>query len=385
LKAVILAAGEGTRMRPFTRGQPKVMLPVGNRPVLEYLVQALARNGIRDIVMVVGYHKERIMSYFKDGMEWKVRIQYVQQEKQLGTAHALKMAEGYLKDDSYFLLLAGDNIVDEEDLADLVDSQEDEALLVTRSRLSTKYGVVGMRGDQVISIEEKSIQGMEAQIFTGIGHFRTTIFNYLHDDVYLLTSLIQERLKDGPLQAIKASTWMDAVYPQDLLRLNSRVLQELPAGYGGIVEPGVMFKDHVHVGEGCILRANTYLKGPIIIGEGGDLGPCTTFNGPVSIGENSSVGPFCEISNCIIMDNVTIGMGSKLKNAVIGSGTTIEARFTTSRGGLRQYDRLGIAIGEDCDIKENVLVDNGVTIGNSVHIDAGRRISRSLEDHTLVV
>jgi len=385
LKAVILAAGEGTRMRPFTRGQPKVMLPVGNRPVLEYLVRALARSGIRDIIIVVGYHKERIMSHFEDGKDWKVHIQYVLQGKQLGTAHALKMAEAYLKEDPCFLLLAGDNIVDEEDLADLANSPEDETVLVTRSRLSTKYGVVGMRGDQVISIEEKSIQGMEAQIFTGIGRFKTTIFNHLHNDTYLLTSLIQDRLKEGPLHAVKASTWMDAVYPQDLLRLNSRVLQDLPAGYGGIVEPGVMFKDHVHVGEGCILRAHTYLKGPIIIGEGGDIGPSTTISGPVSIGENSSVGPFCEISNCIIMDNVTIGMGSKLQNAVIGSGTTIGARFTTSWGSLRQPDRSGVAIGEDCSIQENVLVDNGITVGNSVHIDSGRRISRSLEDHTLVV
>ncbi len=124
MKAVILAAGEGTRMRPFTRGQPKVMLSIGNKPILEYLINALAKNGIRDLIMVVGYRKERIMSYFGDGKDWKVNIKYVHQEKQLGTANALKTAEKDLKNEKNFLLVAGDNIVDHMDMDHIVYSPE---------------------------------------------------------------------------------------------------------------------------------------------------------------------------------------------------------------------------------------------------------------------
>ena len=89
MKAVILAAGEGARMGPFTASVPKVMIPVGNRPLLESTVQALVENGVRDLVLVVGYRRERIQSHFQDGKAFHARITYVTQTKQLGTAHAV--------------------------------------------------------------------------------------------------------------------------------------------------------------------------------------------------------------------------------------------------------------------------------------------------------
>ncbi len=361
------------------------MLPVGNRPILEYIVEALARNGVRDIVMIVGYRKERIMSYFGDGKDWKVKIQYVHQERQLGTAHALRAAEEYLKDEERFLVLAGDNFIEEADLIGLVDAPEPEVLLITDSQLSTKYGLVQMRGDRVVSIEEKTVVGYEGQIFTGIGMFTPEIFNYLYDDIFTLTSLISERLKRSSLLAVRARRWMDAVYPQDILRLNTRVLEDLPAGYGGIVESGVIFRANANVAEGSILRAGTYLKGPIIIGKGCAIGPNTTIWGSTSIGENTVIGPFCEIRNCIIMDGVTIEMGSKLENVVVGAGTTLGARFTARRKSIMENEREGIAIGEDCEIGENVVIDSGVTIGSGVKIEPGKHITRSLDDSTVVI
>ncbi len=361
------------------------MLPVGNKPILEYLVTALAKNGVRDLIMVVGYHRERIMSYFQDGKEWGVRIQYVHQEKQLGTAHALHTAENYLREEESFLLVSGDNILEEADILALADSPEPDTLLITRNTLSTKYGVVSFQNNRVMSIQEKDVLGYEDQIFTGVGKFTPAIFDFLYDDVYYLTTLIQERLKKSSILAVQANTWMDAVYPQDLLRLNYRVLEDLPAGYGGIVEPGVMFKEHVNVAEGTILRANTYLKGPIIIGEGVDIGPSSAFTGPVSIGENSTIGPFCVIKNSIIMDNVTIGMGTKLENAFIGSGTVLGSRFTTRRNKVESPTYDGIAVGEDCIIEENVILDNGITIGTAVRIEAGKHVNRSIGDNTIVI
>ncbi|MDD1747358.1 MAG: nucleotidyltransferase family protein, partial [Methanomassiliicoccales archaeon] len=89
MKAVVLAAGEGTRLRPFTNSRPKVMIPVANKPILHFVVKALVDSGVKDIVLVVGYKRERIMSYFGDGKAFGANIHYVVQEKQLGTAHAL--------------------------------------------------------------------------------------------------------------------------------------------------------------------------------------------------------------------------------------------------------------------------------------------------------
>src|SRR3970040_623107 len=97
MKAVILAAGEGARMGPFTASEPKGMIPVGNKPILEYAVEALVENGIHDLVLVVGYRKERIQSYFEDGGKFNARIEYATQGKQLGSLHALWEARRLLR------------------------------------------------------------------------------------------------------------------------------------------------------------------------------------------------------------------------------------------------------------------------------------------------
>ena len=116
MKAVILAAGEGKRLRPFTETMPKVMLPVANKPMLEYVFDAVKKSGIDEIVVVVGYKKEVIMDYFKDYED--VTITYVTQGKQLGTAHALLQAKKYIKDS--FIVLAGDNIIDQSSISRLI-------------------------------------------------------------------------------------------------------------------------------------------------------------------------------------------------------------------------------------------------------------------------
>jgi len=102
LKGVILAAGEGRRCRPLTQTRSKVMLPVGNRPIMEHVIAALAANGIQDLYIVVGYQKERIMDYFEDGLDFGVKITYLEQNELLGTAHALRKAEPYIDEASWW-------------------------------------------------------------------------------------------------------------------------------------------------------------------------------------------------------------------------------------------------------------------------------------------
>src|SRR5512135_1719965 len=102
LKAVILAAGEGRRCRPLTQTRSKVMLPVGNKPFMEHAIRALAANDVKELYIVVGYQKERIMDHFEDGVKYGVDITYVEQKQLLGTAHALSKIESYV--DGEFLV-----------------------------------------------------------------------------------------------------------------------------------------------------------------------------------------------------------------------------------------------------------------------------------------
>ncbi len=109
-QAVVLAAGEGQRLRPFTVTKPKVMLSIADKPILQYVIEALAQNGIRDIVVVNGYRKEQILDFLGSGEQFGVNITFVTQEKQLGTAHALLQAKGVI--DNEFLVLPGDNLIE---------------------------------------------------------------------------------------------------------------------------------------------------------------------------------------------------------------------------------------------------------------------------------
>ena len=128
-QAVILAAGEGQRLRPFTVTRPKAMISIADKPILQFIVESLARNGIRDIIFVVGYRKEQVYDYMGSGEQFGVKISYVTQETQLGTAHALSQVKDMVENE--FLVLPGDNLIEAPTIADFIDIKP-EAVLVKR-------------------------------------------------------------------------------------------------------------------------------------------------------------------------------------------------------------------------------------------------------------
>ena len=117
-QAIILAAGEGQRLRPFTTSRSKVMIPIANKPILQHVIEALVANGICQIMIVVGYRKEQLQNYFGSGKRFDVTIDYVVQEQQLGTAHALNKVRHMTKE--RFMVLSGDNIIEPDTIAPLI-------------------------------------------------------------------------------------------------------------------------------------------------------------------------------------------------------------------------------------------------------------------------
>src|SRR5256712_13583140 len=174
MKAVILAAGEGARMGPFTASVPKVMIPVGNRPLLEHVVQALADNGGRDLIFIVGYRRERIQSHFQDGKSFGTHITYVTQTKQLGTAHAIWEARGHLEDP--FIVLNGSNMVDGRFVEDLLAAAPKPAVLITQSERPQSYGVVTVPGTELVAITEQPAEVISHLINTGAYGLDSRIF-----------------------------------------------------------------------------------------------------------------------------------------------------------------------------------------------------------------
>ena len=146
MQAVILAAGEGTRMRPLTENKPKVMLPIANKPMLEHIIDAVKDAGIADILLIVGYRKESIMDYFGDGSKFGVRIAYISQAQQMGTGHAFGMASGYCK--GPFIALNGDVLVSSSHIRKIMATYEDAVITVQAVEHPQSYGVIETDGPQ---------------------------------------------------------------------------------------------------------------------------------------------------------------------------------------------------------------------------------------------
>jgi glucose-1-phosphate thymidylyltransferase len=388
-QAVILAAGEGQRLRPFTVTRPKAMLSIADKPILQYVVESLAANGIRNIVLIIGYRKEQVFDYMGSGEDFGVELTYINQDAQLGTAHALAQAEEVAEDE--FLVISGDNLIEPSTIAEFVRA-EPEAVLVKRVSNPVRYGVVNLRNDKVMDIVEKPKEAGGNLINTGIYAFTREVFKYTQS-ILDIPDVLNEMIARGKaVNAMETSgTWLDVVYPWDILSLNGAILQQMEARTGGTIEDGVALKGQVTVGEGTIIRSGSYIFGPAVIGKGCEIGPNVTVMPATSIGDNVVVSSFTEIRNSVIGDDVSIGAGSLVNDSVIDRGCTIKGRFTAASGQseVRINDEIpqanvGAMIGEDCAIGAGVVTQPGVIVGNYSQIQMMKIINGRLPDRSLV-
>jgi len=379
MKAVILAAGEGVRCRPLTLTRSKVMLPVANKPTVEYVVRALHDSGIRDVVMVVGYAKERIMNYFGNGKDFDVNIEYADQKQQLGTAYAIKQVKDLVEGE--FLVLNGDNLVSEETIADLTEKHTGGVSILTAARAdATGYALVEEREGEV----QKIIEGLTLKdvhnVNTGIYIFGPDIFD-----------AIEETLE----HAYRTDhTWMDVIHSWNLLGVNARILEDISESVHETAEVGGTIKGRVVIGSGSIIGAGSYIKGPVIIGRDCEIGPNVVIAPSTSIGDNVTIEPFTYIRNSVILDNTYIGSGSTIKNSIIGENNLIESHFITESGKnlmielegmLHHADELGTVLGDGNRVGCNVSTAAGTLVGTECRIETGAVIRKQIPPHALVM
>ncbi len=389
-QAVILAAGEGQRLRPFTVNRPKVMLSIAGKPILQYVIETLARNGIRNIVLVVGYKKEQVFDYVGSGEQFGVHIIYVDQNKQLGTAHALAQAKMVTEDE--FLVLPGDNLIEASTLKQFV-SVKPEAVLVKRVDSPVRYGVVAVDGGVVNRIEEKPKEAGSNVVSTGIYAFTKKIFDFIEPELDIPNAMNNMITQGHIISALETDgTWFDVVYPWDILDLNDVVLQQIQASLGGIIEAGVSLKNQVVVGRDTVIRANSYIAGPTVIGEGCDIGPNVCILPATSIGNNVVISPFSELENSVIGDDVNIGPGCIIQDSVIDKACDIKGHFTACSSqdeikinGEYHMANVGAMLGEGCNLGNNVVAQPGVIMGNYCRVKALKLVSGNLPDRSLVV
>jgi glucose-1-phosphate thymidylyltransferase len=383
MQAVILAAGEGSRLRPLTRSKPKAMLPVANRPIIDYVIEALLENGIREIVVVVGYRKEDVIRHLN---KLDAPIQVAVQERQLGTADALRAAQAEITDD--FLVLPGDNYINAESIARI--KEERNAVLVAEHPNPSNFGVVVIRNGIVREIIEKPEDAPTFTVSTGIYSFTPDVFSYLQTNE--IPDALSAMIASGRrIRAIPADDWQDAVYPWDLLKLNSRMLRGIKPEIAGTVDASVIRRGAVRIGAGTTIGPNTVIYGPVTIGSNCNIGPNTVIMPDTSIGDRVVLEPFTYVADSLIMNDVTIGSHSRIVSAVFGQGCILADHTTTypsasfiEVGNRVQKEEFGAVLGEGVRAAPFTTFKNCIA-GNNVTVGEQKTVTGVIEDGTRVM
>ena len=398
LKAVILAAGEGRRCRPLTQTRSKVMLPVGNRPFMEHVINALAENGIQDLYIVVGYQKERVMDHFEDGVDFGVNITYLEQNELLGTAHALGKAENYI--DEPFLVVNGDNLIDSRAVSELISARGDNVILAALRRHSGDYGVLMVEQERVKAIVEKPGRPCSGILNTGAYKFSPEIFQDIHNTPlsergsYELTETISQMIAEGReiVPLIGKGVWADAIFAWDLLHANAMALGLKDMKIEGEVEEGAKIKGPVEVGEGSIIRSGSYLVGPVSIGEDCDIGPGVVILPSTSIGDSARIGPHSEVRNSIIMNDARIGSGAIVSDSVVGASSILGDQMVVESGPCMVEveeaflkAEFGAILSDNVTAGARVMAHAGTVVGSGARIDSGCIIRGQIERESRVM
>jgi bifunctional UDP-N-acetylglucosamine pyrophosphorylase/glucosamine-1-phosphate N-acetyltransferase len=205
MKAVVLAAGVGTRLRPLTDSVPKVMLKLNGKPILEHVVEILAKKGLKEIVMVVSYKKEVVMQHFGDGKKFGLHIEYVAQKNHKGgTADAVRCAREKIKDNKFFVVY-GDNVFDDDVIDEMIKKSEMYDGLVCGKEVKNPklYGILEVKGDELVKIIEKPMDPPSNLANTGLFVLPKKIFEAIDKTKlsargeYELTDSIQILIKEG--------------------------------------------------------------------------------------------------------------------------------------------------------------------------------------------
>jgi UDP-N-acetylglucosamine diphosphorylase/glucosamine-1-phosphate N-acetyltransferase len=398
MQCVVLAAGEGKRMRPLTAHRPKVMLSIGNRPMLAHLVDAVVAAGVSDLVMVVGYGEQSIRSWFGNGADRGISIRYVSQRRQKGTADALYTAKDLVSD--RFLMLNGDMILSADDITALMAGQP-PAMGVSTTDRPENYGVVTMKGDRVTGLEEKSREPRGNLINAGAYLFDTGIFPLLEKVRHSsrgeleLTDALGHYIEEGSLTGHHLGTWRDLGHPWDLLAANESFLSGMEAVNMGTVEEGVVLKGPVSVGEGTVIKSGTYIEGPCIIGKNCRIGPHAYLRGATAIGDGCHVGHAVELKNSILLENTKVPHFNYIGDSVVGSDCNFGAGTKVANlrhdhnpvkaGGVPTGRvKMGAIIGDGVKFGINCAVNPGTVIGSGVSVAPHTLVEGVIEDNTRV-
>ena len=388
---LVLAAGEGMRLRPLTRHRPKPMVPVIGKPILEHAFDELIEAGSGKLNIVVGYRRERVQSHF--GSTYRdVPLHYVLQKKQLGTGHAVLVAEDTVDDP--FLVVNGDQIVDRGILREVLGSHQSTDAVVTlavmRRPPNEEYGGVAVENGVVTGFIDPPLSE-ERDVLLNVGTycFESDIFDAIRqttprDGEHSLVDAISHLVETGEeVRAVETEgLWLDATYPWDVLDIAENLF------------------DHERrpdrrsnsVAESATVHEDATLREPTVVQPDCEIGPCAVVGPYVCLGENATVGSGAVLERCVVDADVRIGSNATLVDCVLGRGVGVGPGSTVPGGPgdvrvgavVHEDERLGALLADRVRDRGGVTYVPGTIVGSDTTLHAGAVVRGTIEHETEV-
>ena len=382
MKAVIMAGGFGTRLRPITCNIPKPMAPVANVPMMEHIINLLKQYDFKRICSILYFQPEVITNYFGDGKKFDIEMEYQMAAADYGTAGSVKNTEAKLKDEP-FIIISGDVLTD-FDLSEAIKFHQEKkamaTMVLTRVANPLEYGVVITGEDgKIIRFLEKPSWGevFSDTINTGIYILEPEIFKYIPEktEFDFSKNLFPLMLKEGlPLYGyIADGYWKDIGSLDEYILAHQNVLN----GDVRVQLPGerlnIVGRD-VYVGKNIKMKQNKVkLKGGVVIGN------------------NCVIEDGCELENCVIGDDSVVHKGARLKGTTVWSNVEIGERAELGKAVIGSRSRIeegaevesGAIISEDCIIGKNAVIRENVKIWPKKEVEEGQTVASSFNTPTL--
>ncbi|MBI4895024.1 MAG: NTP transferase domain-containing protein [Candidatus Aenigmarchaeota archaeon] len=380
MKTIILAAGNGTRLKPFTETMSKPMIPIANKPLLEWIIEAVEVCS-EEIFIVVRKEQLDIIDYFKNFQ----KITFVYQSEPLGTADAIGCCESYLKDyEGPILKLGGDDLISLEDI-NRISRLSGYYVGGFISDYPERFGVIETEDGFVVNIEEKPKNPKSNLVSCGLYMFDRKIFEYIKKvklserGEFELNDAIEMLSKKEKFKVFEVKKWTTITHPWELLEANKLILDQIGTQIGKNVE----------------IRPGTYIEYPVAIGDGSVLGPNCFIRRYSTIGKNCKIGNAVEIKNSIIMDHSYVSHLSYIGDSIIGKDCNIGAgaifaNLRLDNGNIfvnindnkldTECRKLGAFIGDNVKIAVSVTIMPGKKIWPNIKIPPCSMITKDIKE-----
>ena len=380
MKAIILAAGEGTHLSPFSETRPISMIGVAGRTMLDNTFGLLKSAGINDIFIVVGHKKDKLIERLQQQDHNVLNLHYVEQKRKLGIGHAVMQVKNKISPGEYFLLLYGDTLTAENIFSKVQQSFHSFKCPVASICLppsNQMFGNVFLNARMEITkiVEKPKGNNLGNYVLSGVFILPASFFKLLESSGNSMEKALKKVVAgEGMRASMWEDDWLDVVYPWEILTANKMIMdswQESSIAKTATLEANVTLHGIVRIEAGAIIKSGAVLEGPCCIGERSYIGNNSLIRSYTSVGKNCSVGSGVELKNSVVMDNSQIGRLSFVGDSVLGENVDMGAGCMTVN---RTVDWKPISVKNGKRPMGTGMTKLGAFLGDGVVVGAGNTL-----------